>query len=98
MLLAVPHAYSAYAMVRHAARLIREGELGTIRSVAVEHASGWNANQLELTGHKQALWRTDAGIAGRVSVVGDLGTHAYHLMRYVTGLDAEQVSARMDTR
>jgi predicted dehydrogenase len=97
VLLAVPHAYSAYAMVRHAARLVRDGELGTIRFVAVEHASGWNASPLELTGHKQALWRTDPDIAGRASVVGDLGTHAYHLMRYITGLDAEQVSARMDT-
>ncbi|HEU4909570.1 MAG TPA: Gfo/Idh/MocA family oxidoreductase, partial [Propionibacteriaceae bacterium] len=94
---AVPHCYSAYAMVRHAARLVREGELGAIRFVAAEHASGWNASPLELTGHKQAVWRTDPEIAGRASVVGDLGTHAYHLVRYITGLDAERVSARMDT-
>jgi predicted dehydrogenase len=97
LILAVPHCYSAYAMVRHAARLVRDGELGTIRFVAAEHASGWNATPLELTGHKQAVWRTDPKIAGRASVVGDLGTHAYHLVRYITGLDAEQVSARMDT-
>lgn len=96
VVLAVPHCYSAYAMVRHAARLVRDGELGTLRFVAAEHASGWNATPLELTGHKQALWRTDPAIAGRASVVGDLGTHAYHLLRYITGLDAEQVSARMD--
>jgi predicted dehydrogenase len=97
LVLAVPHCYSAYAMVRHAARLVRDGELGSIRFVAAEHASGWNATPLELTGHKQAVWRTDPKIAGRASVVGDLGTHAYHLVRYITGLDAEQVSARMDT-
>ena len=96
VVLAVPHCYSAYAMVRHAARLVRAGELGTLRFAAVEHASGWNATPLELTGHKQALWRTDPTIAGRASLVGDLGTHAYHLLRYITGLDAEQVSARMD--
>ena len=97
LVLAVPHCYSAYAMVRHAARLVRDGELGNIRFVAAEHASGWNASPLELTGHKQAVWRTDPKIAGRASVVGDLGTHAYHLVRYLTGLDAEEVSARMDT-
>jgi predicted dehydrogenase len=97
LLLAVPHRYSGYAMVRHAARLVRDGELGTIRFVAAEHASGWNATPLELTGHKQAVWRTDPEIAGRASVVGDLGTHAYHLLRYITGLHAERVSARMDT-
>jgi predicted dehydrogenase len=84
-------------MVRHAARLTRDGHLGAIRFIAAEHASGWNATPLELSGHKQALWRTDPKIAGRASVVGDLGTHAYHLLRYITGLDAEQVSARLDT-
>ena len=97
LLLAVPHCYSGYAMVRHAARLVRDGQLGTIRFVAAEHASGWNATPLELGGHKQAVWRTDPKIAGRASVVGDLRTHAYHLLRYITGLDAERVSARMDT-
>jgi predicted dehydrogenase len=97
LVLAVPHCYSGYAMVRHAARLVRDGQLGTIRFVAAEHASGWNATPLELTGHKQAMWRTDPEIAGLASVVGDLGTHAYHLVRYISGLDAEQISARMDT-
>lgn len=94
---AVPHVYSAYAMVRHAAWLVRSGALGAIRLVVAEHASGWNAAPLERIGHKQAGWRTDPEMAGRASVVGDLGTHAYHLTRYVTGLDGEHVSARMDT-
>lgn len=95
--LAVPHCYSAYAMVRHAARLVREGALGQLTFVAAEHASGWNSTALELTGLKQAVWRTDPEIAGRASVVADLGTHAFHLIRFVTGLDAERVSARLDT-
>ena len=96
-ILAVPHCYSAYAMVRHAARLVRDGELGAVRFVAVEHASGWAATPLELTGHKQAGWRTDPEIAGETSVVGDLGTHAFHLLRYVTGLNAARVSAELST-
>ena len=96
-ILAVPHCYSAYAMVRHAARLIRNGELGRIRFVAVEHASGWAATPLELDGHRQARWRTDPDIAGFPSVVADLGTHAFHLLRYVTGLEATRISAELST-
>ncbi len=96
-ILAVPHCYSAYAMVRHAARMVLDGELGEIRLVVVEHASGWAATPLELTGHKQAGWRTDPTIAGEASVVADLGTHAFHLMRYITGLQATRVSADMST-
>jgi predicted dehydrogenase len=97
VLLAVPHCYSAYAMVRHGARVVRDGALGRITFVDVEHASGWAAAPLELTGHKQASWRTNPDVAGFPSVVGDLGTHAYHLARYVTGLDAEEVSAQLHT-
>ena len=96
-ILAVPHCYSAYAMVRHAARLVRDGALGAIRFVAVEHASGWAATPLELTGHKQAGWRTNPEIAGETSVVADLGTHAFHLLRYITGLSADRVSAELTT-
>jgi predicted dehydrogenase len=96
-ILAVPHCYSAYAMVRHAARMVRDGRLGGIRFVATEHASGWAATPLERTGHRQASWRTDPAIAGKASVVGDLGTHAFHLLRYITGLEADAVSAELTT-
>jgi predicted dehydrogenase len=95
--LAVPHCYSAYAMVRHAARIVRDGELGKVTFVDVEHASGWASSPLEQQGHKQARWRTDPDVAGFPSVVGDLGTHAYHLLRYITGLDAERLSGRLST-
>ncbi len=97
VILGVPHCYSAYPMVREAARLVRDGVLGTVNFIDVEHASGWNATPLELTGNKQAAWRTDPAVGGPASVVGDLGTHAYHLARYITGLEAEQVSAQLKT-
>lgn len=97
VLLGVPHCYSAYAMVREAARIVRDGRLGKLLHVDVEHASGWAATGLEFTGHKQASWRMNPDIAGRASVVADLGTHGYHLARYITGLHAEQVSAQLQT-
>jgi len=96
-ILAVPHCYSAYPMVREAARMVRDGALGVVNFIDVEHASGWNAGGMEFTGNKQALWRTDPAVGGRASVVGDLGTHAYHLARYITGLEAEELSAQLAT-
>jgi predicted dehydrogenase len=96
-LLAVPHIYSAYAMVRHAARMIRNGELGEIRFVAAEFASGWAAAPLERDGHRQAGWRMDPASGGAAAAVGDVGTHAYHLMRYLTGLDVTRLSAELST-
>jgi predicted dehydrogenase len=77
--------------------MVRDGRLGAITFVDVEHASGWAAAPVELSGHKQAAWRTDPDIAGFPSVVGDLGTHAFHLLRYITGLEADRVSGRLHT-
>lgn len=96
-ILAVPHCYSAYPMVRHAARMVRDGDLGRILHVEAEHASGWAITPWELSGHKQASWRTDPAVGGIASVVGDLGTHAYHLARYITGLEAEEVAGQLHT-
>jgi predicted dehydrogenase len=95
--LAVAHCYSAYAMVRHAARLVRDGALGELRYVDVEHASGWASTLLEAGEHKQAGWRMDPDVAGYASVVADIGIHAFHLVRYITGLEAEEVSAQLST-
>lgn len=94
---ALTHNYAAYAMVRQAARMVRDNALGAVRLVQVEHASGWLAEALEQQGHKQASWRTDPAVGGEASVVYDLGTHAHHLLRYVTGLEVSEVSAELST-
>jgi predicted dehydrogenase len=94
---ALTHNYAAYAMVHQAARMVRDTALGTVRLVQVEHAEGWAAEPLERQGHKQALWRTDPTISGDASVVYDLGTHAHHLLRYITGLEVAELSAEMST-
>jgi predicted dehydrogenase len=94
---ALTHNYAAYAMVRQAGRMVRNNELGQVRIVQVEHASGWAAGALEQQGHKQALWRTDPAISGEASVVYDLGTHAHHLLRTITGLEVAELSAEMST-
>ncbi len=94
---ALMHNYSAYAMVRQAARMVRDNALGAVRLVQVEHAEGWAAEPLEQQGHKQAQWRTDPAIGGDASVVYDLGTHAHHLLRYITGLEVSELSAELST-
>jgi predicted dehydrogenase len=89
-ILAVPHIYSAYAMVRHAARMVRNGDLGRIRFVAAEHASGWASAPVE-------QWRMDPERGGVATAVADVGTHAFHLLRYITGLEASRISAELTT-
>jgi len=90
VILAVPHIYSAYPMVRHAAWLVRNGDLGRIRFVAAEHASGWASTDVE-------QWRMDPKMGGVATAVADVGTHAFHLLRYITGLEASRVSAELST-
>ena len=93
----VTYCYTGYPMVRQAREMIRNGELGKIRLVQVEHASGWASTLLEAEGHKQAVWRTTPSIAGKSSVVGDLGTHAHHLVRFISGLEISEVSAELSS-
>ncbi len=97
LVFAVTYNYSGYPMVRHARDLVASGELGELRLVQVEFASGWASTLLEAEGHKQASWRTDPAVAGASSVVADIGTHAQHLAAFVTGLELEEVSAELST-
>ena len=89
---AVTHAYTAYPMVRQARALVQDGALGTVRKIVVEYSQGWLATPLEQTGNKQADWRTDPARAG-AGAIGDIGTHAEHLARYVSGLEMERLFA-----
>jgi len=93
----ITHNYSGYAMVRHAAALVREGALGEIRIVQAEYAHGSAAIALERSGNKQMQWRTDPAVTGKASVVFDIGTHAHHLARFITGLEITEVAAELNT-
>ena len=95
LIFCLTHNYSGYAMVRHAARMVRNGDLGKVCVVQAEHASGWAAKLLENQGHPQAAWRTDPVLSGDASVLFDLGTHAHQLARFVTGLEVTEVAAEM---
>ena len=94
---ALTHNYSGYPMVKEARSLIREGRVGAVRKVVVEYSQGWLATLLEAQGHKQAEWRADPAQAGISSALGDIGSHAEHLVRYVTGLHIEELCADVST-
>jgi predicted dehydrogenase len=93
----VTYNYSGYPLVRHARWMIQGGELGAIRIVQVEYPQDWLAGPLETTGQKQADWRTDPARAGAGGCVGDIGTHAYQLAHFVTGMMPEQILAEATT-
>jgi len=94
---AVTHNYTGYPMVKEARERVRSGSLGPIRKVVVEYSQGWLATLLEAEGHKQAEWRVDPERAGLSSALGDIGSHAHNLTRYVTGLEIESLFADLGT-
>jgi len=95
LIFALTHNYAGYPMVRQARQMVADGQLGAIRVVVAEYAQDWLAEPLEATGHKQAAWRTDPARSGPAGAVGDIGTHAYQLACFVTGLDFEVTAAEL---
>ena len=89
------HTYAGYAMVREARALCAAGTLGAIRKVAVEYFQGWMTKAIETTGHKQAAWRADPAQSGAGGAIGDIGTHAFHLLEYVTGIEVTAINATL---
>ena len=94
-LLALTHTYSGYPMVRHARQLVAEGALGDIRVIQVEYAQDWLSESLEKGTNKQASWRGDPKRAGPAGCLGDIGTHAYHLAGFVSGLLPQEILAEL---
>lgn len=87
------HNYTGNAMVKQARALVAAGKLGKIRKVVVEYPQGWLSTRLEDTGQKQAAWRADPRKSGAAGAMGDIGTHAENLARYITGLRIAELCA-----
>ncbi len=94
---ALTHNYTGNVMVKQARELVRSGHLGAIRKVVVEYPQGWLSTALEKTQQKQAAWRTDPKRSGAAGCMGDIGTHAENLARYVTGLHIAELCADLTT-
>jgi len=93
LIFGLTHTYTGYPMIRQARQMVAEGQLGKIRVVQVEYAQDWLATPLEQTGQKQAAWRTDPARSGGGGSLGDIGTHAYNIARFVTGLHCREIAA-----
>ncbi|QDU60619.1 putative oxidoreductase YdgJ [Planctomycetes bacterium Pan216] len=94
---AVTHNYTGNPLVRQARDMILGGELGEIQSVRVHYLQGWLRTRLELEGQKQSSWRTDPSKSGMAGCFGDIGTHAYNLARFMTGMIPEKISCHLKT-
>ncbi|MEP2437111.1 MAG: Gfo/Idh/MocA family oxidoreductase, partial [Roseibium sp.] len=92
-LFVLTHNYSGYPMIRQAREMAQSGTLGTIRLVQMEYVQDWLTEDLESSGQKQASWRTDPARSGAGGCIGDIGTHAYQLGGFVSGLKTDTVLA-----
>ena len=97
LIFAITYNYSGYPMVRHAREMVAAGKLGNIRVIQVEYAQDWLATNIEAEGQKQAAWRTDPARAGTGGSIADIGTHAFHLAEFISGLEAKSLLADLDT-
>ena len=94
-LFVLTHNYTGYPMIRQAREMIANGELGKIRVVQAEYAQDWLTEAAEESGSKQAEWRTDPAKSGAGGSIGDIGTHAFNLLSFVTGLRTEELAAEL---
>jgi predicted dehydrogenase len=91
----VTHNYTGYPLVRQARAMVQNGDLGEIQAVRAFYIQGWLRTRLEKDSQKQASWRTDPSKSGAAGCFGDIGTHAYNLGRYITGLLPDRISCSL---
>ena len=87
------HNYTGYPMVRQARGMVEAGELGTIRLVQVEYVQGGNAQESDPS--PEQSWRHNPTKGGPSLVMGDIGSHAHNLLRFITGLEVAEVAAEV---
>ncbi|MEN9547425.1 MAG: hypothetical protein RIR12_16 [Bacteroidota bacterium] len=95
--LCLTHTYTGYPMVKEARQQVLSGKFGAIRKVYVEYPQGWLSNFLESSDQKQAAWRTNPQKSGIAGAMGDIGTHAFNLAEYVSGLSVVKICADINT-
>lgn len=90
------HTYTGYPMIKQARRMVKSGSLGKIRKVYIEYPQGWLSTFLEGTSNQQAAWRTDPKRSGIAGAMGDIGTHAFNMAEYVTGLKVTRICSDLN--
>lgn len=95
LLFGVTYVYSGYPMVKQARKLVQSGELGEIRVIQGEYPQEWLAAPVEKEGNKQAEWRMDPELSGKVNCVGDIGTHIENTVSYISNLEIDSIAANL---
>lgn len=96
LILCLTHTYTGFPMVKQAKDLVSQGALGNIRKIYVDYRQGWLSRLSEREGNAQASWRTDPKKSGKSGVMGDIGTHAFNLAEYITGLKVTKICADLN--
>lgn len=94
--LLLTHTYTGYPMIKQARQMVLKGVFGKIRKVYVEYPQGWLSTFLEGSNNKQASWRTDPKRSGIAGAMGDIGTHAFNMAEYVSGLKTSKICASLN--
>ncbi len=97
LVLALTHVYTGYPAVKEIKSRISKGDLGKLRRVYVEYPQGWLSERIELQKGNNAGWRTNPSTSGKAGCMGDIGTHAWHLCEYVTGLKVKEICAELNS-
>ena len=97
LLFCLTHTYTGYPMIKEARQQIAEGKIGKVRKIYVEYPQGWLWKKIEDGDNKQAAWRTDPSKSGITGGMSDIGTHAFNLAEYVSGLEVTHVCADLNT-
>lgn len=91
------HNYTGYPMIRQARAMIANGDLGPLRLIQAEYVQDWLTEPVEREGSKQAEWRTDPKRSGAGGAIGDIGTHAFNLLSFVSGAKLQSLAADLDS-
>jgi len=96
LIFALTHNYTGYPMVKEARRMVKDGELGRLLKIVTEYPQGYAVGDVEGEGSGAiANWRADPKIAGKSNCMGDIGTHAHNLTKYITGLEIDELAAEL---
>ncbi len=94
LIFCLTHSYTGYPMVRQAKAMVADGQLGVIRLIQVEYVQGGKADE-EKPAPTTRLWKYDPALSGPSLVMGDIGTHAHNLVRFISGLEVTEVCAEV---
>lgn len=95
---ALTHNYTGYPMVKEARAMVKSGKLGRILKIVAEYPQGYAISALkEQADGAISNWRMDPSVAGISNCIGDIGSHAENLARYITGLEIEELAAELST-